>query len=217
MLVQLRPAVVAVVLATLVLGLVYPLAVTGISQVAFPGAADGSLVTRDGAVVGSSLIGQSFQRAVLDDDGRPAVDDEGEPVTEPDPRYLQPRPSQTGYSGDATFFSNRGPNSAVAAYAYRDAMAGVLALERPYTPGLRPADVPADAVTTSGSGVDPHVSLANARLQSTRIARERGIPRARVLALLDDNTDDRSFGVLGRPGVNVLEFNLALDQEAPLR
>jgi K+-transporting ATPase ATPase C chain len=105
MLVQLRPAVVAVVLATLVLGLVYPLAVTGISQVAFPGAADGSLVTRDGAVVGSSLIGQSFQRAVLDDDGRPAVDDEGEPVTEPDPRYLQPRPSQTGYSGDATFFS----------------------------------------------------------------------------------------------------------------
>jgi K+-transporting ATPase ATPase C chain len=72
-------------------------------------------------------------------------------------------------------------------------------------------------VTTSGSGVDPHVSLANARLQSTRIARERGIPRARVLALLDDNTDDRSFGVLGRPGVNVLEFNLALDQEAPLR
>jgi K+-transporting ATPase ATPase C chain len=217
MIATLRSATVAIVLSTIALGLLYPLAVTGIGQIAFPGAADGSLVTRDGRTVGSSIIGQSFQRPVLDKAGKPAVDAEGEPVTEPDPRYLQPRPSQTGYSGDATYFSNRGPNSKVAAYAYRDAMAGVLALERPYVPGLRAADVPVDAVTTSASGVDPHISTANSKLQSFRIAHERGIPRTKVLDLIEDNTDGRALGVFGRPGVNVLEFNLALDREAPAR
>ena len=118
MLSTLRSATVAIVLTTLVLGLAYPLVVTGVGQVVFPGAADGSLITKDGRTVGSSIIGQSFQRPVLDASGKPKVE-EGEEVTEPDPIYLQPRPSQTGYSGDTTYFSNRGPNSSVAAYAYR--------------------------------------------------------------------------------------------------
>jgi K+-transporting ATPase ATPase C chain len=216
MLSTLRSAAVAIVLATLVLGLAYPLAVTGIGQVLFPGAADGSLITRDGKTVGSSIIGQSFQRPVLDASGRPKVE-EGEEVTEPNPVYLQPRPSQTGYSGDATYFANRGPNSSVAAYAYRDTMAALLAFERPYVPGLQASDVPVDAVTNSGSGVDPHISTAYAELQSSRIARERGISRQQVLDLIEDNTDGRALGVLGRPGVNVVEFNLALDREAPAR
>ena len=209
----LRPAVVAIVLATLVLGIAYPLAVTGVGQLVLPGPADGSLITRDGRVVGSSLIGQSFQRPVLDAAGRPKVVD-GEPVTAPDPRYLQPRPSQTGYAANATFFANRGPNSRVAAALYRQTMAALLAFERPYVPGLRAADVPVDAVTNSASGVDPHISPAYARLQSARLARERRIPQRRVLALIGAHTEGRSLGVLGRPGVNVVAFNLALDREA---
>lgn len=217
MLSTLRSATVAIVLSTLALGLLYPLAVTGIGQVVFPGAADGSLVTSGGKTVGSSIIGQAFQKPVLDKAGKPEVDADGNPVTAPDPRYLQPRPSATGYSADATYFANRGPNSKVAAYAYRDAVAAVLALERPYVPGLRAADIPVDAVEMSASGVDPHISPANARLQSFRIARERGIPRAKVLDLIEANTDGRALGVFGRPGVNVLEFNLALDREAPAR
>jgi K+-transporting ATPase ATPase C chain len=96
-------------------------------------------------------------------------------------------------------------------------MDAVLALERRYRPALRAADVPADAVTNSGSGVDPHVSRANAEMQSHRLARERGVPRSRILQLIDDNTDGRTLGVLGRPGVNVVELNLALDREAPTR
>lgn len=212
----LRPAIVAIVLATLVLGLAYPLAVTGVGQLAFSGAANGSLVSKDGRTVGSSIIGQSFQRPVLDASGKPKVE-EGEEVTEPDPIYLQPRPSQTGYSGDATYFANRGPNSRVAAYAYRDTMRALLAFERPYVPGLKAGDVPVDAVTNSASGVDPHISPAYAELQSARIARERGISRAKVRDLIDANTDGRTLGVFGRPGVNVVEFNLALDREAPAR
>jgi K+-transporting ATPase ATPase C chain len=217
MIATLRSATVAIVLTTLALGLLYPLAVTGIGQVVFPGAANGSLVKQNGKTVGSSIIGQQFQKPVLDKAGKPKVDSDGNAVTEPDPKYLQPRPSATGYSGDATYFANRGPNSKVAAYAYRDAVAAVLALERPYVPGLRAADIPVDAVEMSASGVDPHISIANARLQSSRIAAVRGIPRAKVLDLIEANTDGRTLGVFGRPGVNVLEFNLALDREAPAR
>ncbi len=217
MLSTLRSATVAIVLSTLTLGLVYPLAVTGIGQVVFPGAANGSLVKQNGKTVGSSIIGQSFQKPVLDSAGRPKVDADGNTVTEPDPQYLQPRPSATGYSADATAFSNRGPNSKVAAYAYRDAVAAVLALERPYVPGLRAGDIPVDAVEISASSVDPHISSANAKLQSHRIAAVRGISRAKVVDLIEANTDGRTLGVFGRPGVNVLEFNLALDREAPAR
>jgi potassium-transporting ATPase KdpC subunit len=210
----LRPAIVAIVLATLVLGIAYPLAVTGIGQVLFPAKADGSRITANGREVGSSLIAQPFTKPVLDAKGRPKEDSDGNAVTEPDPRYFQPRPSVTGYNPAGTSFSNRGPNSSSAAYAFRDNVRAYLALERPYTPALTAATIPVDGVTTSASGVDPHISPANARVQAARVARQRGLSRAEVLRLIDEHTDGRSLGVLGMPGVNVLELNLALDQKA---
>jgi K+-transporting ATPase ATPase C chain len=188
-------SVIAVVFLTALLGVAYPLVITGVSQLAFPGRADGSLVHRDGKVVGSRLI------------ARPALDAR----RRPDPRLFQPRPSQSGYSASATFFSNRGPNDAGAVRFYRGALRTYLRLERPYTPGLTARRVPIDAVTTSASGVDPHISPANARIQANRIARVRHLPLDRVRRLVDDHTDGRALGVLGEPGVNVTELNLALD------
>jgi K+-transporting ATPase ATPase C chain len=210
---QLLTALAAVVLFTVVLGLGYPLAITGVSQLAFPGAANGSKVTRDGKVVGSRLVAQAFMRPVLDAAGKPKQDADGNAVTEPDPRYFQPRPSATKYSATATAFANRGPNSSTARYFYRDALAAYLQLERPHDPGLTASRVPVDAVTTSGSGVDPHISPANARIQAHRVAAVRGIPLARVNALIAADTDGRFAGVAGEPGVNVLELNLAIDRE----
>jgi K+-transporting ATPase ATPase C chain len=208
---ELTTAALAIVVLTVLLGVAYPLAMTGISQVVFPGKADGSQQKVGGKVVGSRLIARAF----VVDTGK--KDSDGNPITRPDPRYFQPRPSQTGYSGTATFFSNRGPNSAVAQFFYRDQLNAYLALERPFNPGLTKAKVPVDAVTTSGSGVDPHISQANARIQAHRIASVRRLPLSRVDALVDDNTDGRFLGVIGEPGVNVLELNLALDKEAPAR
>lgn len=195
---ELTTAALAIVVLTLVLGLAYPLVMTGISQVAFPSKADGSQVKVDGKVVGSRLVAKAFTLK----------------GGKPDPRYFQPRPSQSDYSATGTFFSNRGPNSAVGRFFYRDALASYLDLERKYDPGLTAARVPVDAVTTSASGVDPHISKANARIQAHRIASVRGIPLDRVDDLIDDNTDGRFLGVIGEPGVNVLELNLALDKEA---
>ena len=189
---ELRRAIVAVVVLTMVLGLAYPLLVTGLGQVLFPKAADGSIVEVDGKVVGSRLIGQDF---------------EGEP------RYFQSRPSVTGYAPNATFFNNRGPNQATLAVQQRRFVLDYLDRERPYNPGLEASDVPADAATTSASGVDPHISAANARIQARRVAQVRGIPLDRVRALIDEHTDGRFAGVLGEPGVNVLELNIALDAE----
>ncbi len=140
----LRPALVAIVVATIALGIVYPLVVTGISQVVFPGKADGSLIKSHGRNVGSSLLAQPFTKPVLGTNGKPKVDSDGNPVTEPDPRYFQPRPSVTGYNPAGTFFSNRGPNSAVAAYAFRDNVTAYLALEKPYDPGLTAGKIPVD-------------------------------------------------------------------------
>jgi potassium-transporting ATPase KdpC subunit len=194
---ELTTAAIAILVMTVVLGLAYPLVMTGISQVAFPSKADGSQVEVDGKVVGSRLIAKAFTLK----------------GGKPDPRYFQPRPSQSDYSATGTFFSNRGPNSAVGRFFYRDALASYLDLERRYDPGLTAAKVPVDAVTTSGSGVDPHISKANARIQAHRIASVRGIPLDRVNELIDDNTDGRFLGVIGEPGVNVLELNLALDKE----
>ncbi|HEX4364871.1 MAG TPA: K(+)-transporting ATPase subunit C [Solirubrobacteraceae bacterium] len=195
----------AVVLFTLILGLAYPLVVTGVSQVAFHDKADGSQITRDGKVVGSKLLAQPF---VIDTGKK---DGDGNPITRPNPRYFQPRPSATGYSASATYFSNRGPNQASARFFYRDALAAYLQLEKPFTPGLTDAAVPVDAVTTSASGVDPHISPANARIQANRVAKTRGLPLARVEQLIAANTDGRFLGVLGEPGVNVTQLNLALD------
>jgi potassium-transporting ATPase KdpC subunit len=194
---ELTTAALAILVLTVVLGLAYPLAMTGISQVAFPNRADGSQVKVDGKVVGSRLIAKAFTLR----GGRP------------DPKYFQPRPSQSDYSATGTFFSNRGPNSAAARFFYRDALRAYLDLERRYDPGLTAAKVPVDAVTTSASGVDPHISKANALIQAHRIAAVRGIPLDRVDDLVDANTDGRFLGVIGEPGVNVLELNLALDKQ----
>jgi potassium-transporting ATPase KdpC subunit len=186
------PSIIAVVVLTLIFGVVYPLATTGVAQVLFPGKADGSRIERDGEVVGSSLIGQDFR-------GRA--------------RYFQSRPSATDYSANVTYFNNLGPNSKDLRDLFAENLAAYLERERPYNPGLTRGDVPADAVTTSASGVDPHISEANARIQSRRVAEERGLELDRVLELVDENTDGRALGVLGEPGVNVLELNLALDGE----
>jgi K+-transporting ATPase ATPase C chain len=208
---ELLTAAVAILVLTVVLGVAYPLLMTAIAQVAFPTRADGSQVRVGGRVVGSRLIGTAF---VLDT-GR--KDSDGKPITRPDPRYFQPRPSQTDYSATVTAFSNRGPNSAVGRFFFRDQLDAYLALEGRYDPGLTGARVPVDAVTTSGSGVDPHISKANAAIQAHRIAAVRHLPLDRVDKLIADHTDGRFLGVIGEPGVNVLELNLALDKEAPAR
>jgi potassium-transporting ATPase KdpC subunit len=210
---DLIPAILAILVFTVVFGLAYPLATTGVSQVLFPNKADGSQITRDGKVVGSRLIGQDFQKPVLGKDGKPKMDKDGNPVLRPDPRYFQPRPSATGYSADVTFFNNLGPNQKDLRNMFRDNLTAYLDRERPTSPGLRASDVPVDAVTTSASGVDPHISQANARIQARRVARTRSISLARVTQLIDENTDGRGLGVLGEPGVNVLDLNLALDKD----
>jgi K+-transporting ATPase ATPase C chain len=204
----------AVLVFTVVFGLAYPLATTGVAQVLFPNKADGSQVMRDGKVVGSRLIGQEFQKPVLGPDGKPKTDKDGNPILEPDPRYFQSRPSATGYNPSVTFFNNLGPNQKDLRDLFRANLAAYLKRERPTSPGLRAKDVPVDAVTTSASGVDPHISQANARIQARRVARARNVSLTRVNQLIDDNTDDRALGFLGEPGVNVLDLNLALDQEA---
>jgi potassium-transporting ATPase KdpC subunit len=165
-------SVLAVIVFTVLLGLVYPLAITGISQVAFGKNADGNpdLIARD---------------------------------AKGDPRLFQPRPSQTGYDAHGTFFSNRGPNQASAAAFYREQVAAYRRLNGDVTP-------PMDAVTTSGSGVDPHISLANAAIQARRVARVRGMPLARVQQLVRESTDGRFLGLLGEPGVNTTKLNEAL-------
>jgi K+-transporting ATPase ATPase C chain len=188
-------SVLVVVVFTLLLGVAYPVGVWAVGQVAFPHAADGSQIHLNGRLVGSSLLGQDFS-------GRRAA------------AYFQSRPSQTDYDPAGTFFSNRGPNQASAVRFYRGELAGYLARERRYDPGLTKADVPVDAVTTSGSGVDPHISKANARIQAHRVAAVRGLDLARVHQLIDRHTDGRFAGFLGEPGVNVLELNIALGQES---
>ncbi len=205
---------IAVLVFTVLLGVAYPLVMTGIAQVAFPGRADGSPIKVNGKVVGSRLLAQAWQVPVLDASGKPKKDADGNPVTAPDPKYFQPRPSQTGYNPNGTFFSNRGPNQSSARYFYRDQLAAYIGLEGKYTPGLKNSDVPEDAVTTSASGVDPHISQDNARIQANRIASVRQMPLTEVRKLIDENTDGRSLGFLGEPGVNVTELNLALDREA---
>jgi K+-transporting ATPase ATPase C chain len=188
-------SVIAVVLITVLFGLVYPLVMTGVSQVVFPGEANGSKVSVNGKVVGSSLIGQEFK-------GK---------------GYFHSRPSATGYSGDVTFFSNLGPNSVEAREAVREYLAAYVALEKPYDHSLTREDVPVDAVTESASGVDPEISQANAWIQAHRIAAVRNLPLTKVDELISDHTHGRFLGVLGEPGVNVLQLNIALDKEAPIR
>jgi K+-transporting ATPase ATPase C chain len=184
---QLAPALMVFIALTLLTGIAYPLAVTGVAQVAFPGRADGSLIERGGRVVGSRLIGQAFT----------------------EPRYFHPRPSAAGegYDGMASSASNLGPTNPELIDEVR-ARSAAYRRENALRPGQR---VPIDAVTTSGSGLDPDISVANARLQAARVARARSLDLNVVQALIEEHTDGRSLGFLGEPGVNVLELNLALD------
>ena len=194
MLRDLRSSAIAVVLVTLVFGLGIPALFTGFAQLAFPNRADGSLIRVDGKVVGSKLAAQGFKK----------------------PEYFHPRPSATApaYNAGATTFANLGPTNPDLAKNVKAAAQAILKLEGPYNPGLKIGDIPVDAVTTSASGIDPDISPANARLQSRRIAAVRHLPLDTVDRLISDNTDGRSLGFLGEPGVNVLELNLALDRES---
>ncbi len=209
---DLTASIVAAVAFTLIFGIAYPLITTGVAQVLFPGKSDGSRVERDGETVGSNLIAQSFTvRREIPEDERGKFGKKQ--VKEPDPAYFQPRPSVTTYNPSGTFFNNLGPNDKGLSQIFRDYLDAYLELEGPFTPGLEEDDVPVDAVTTSASGVDPHISIANARIQANRIAEVRGIPLDRVNELIDENTDGRDLGFLGEAGVNVLELNLDLDEE----
>jgi len=201
---QLLPAVRVFLVLTVLLGIAYPLAVTLVAQLTMSDKADGSLVERDGEVVGSSLIGQAFS----------------------DPGFFHPRPSAAGAAAsgspddagaavdaeDRSLWnsgaSNLGPTNP-------DLIATVEERAAAYREEQGLADdtpVPVDAVTASGSGLDPHISVANARLQAVRVAEERGIPVDEVLRLVDEHTSTRSLGFLGEDGVNVLELNLALGE-----
>ncbi len=193
MLRDLKSSVIAVVVLTLVFGLALPALFTGFAQVAFSSQADGSLIKVNGQVVGSRLAAQAFTK----------------------PRYFHERPSATAppYNAGATTFANLGPTNPDLAKNVRTAALAILKLERPFNSGLRIGDIPVDAVTTSGSGIDPAISPANAQLQARRVAAVRGLPLARVQQLISDNTDGRSLGFLGEPAVNVLELNLALDRQ----
>jgi K+-transporting ATPase ATPase C chain len=206
-------SLIAVVVITVLFGIAYPLVVTGVAQVAFPNKSNGSQVKQNGRVVGSKLIGQDFRIPVLGKNGKPLMDKAGKPVLKPDPRWFQERPSTaTNYAADATAFTNLGPNSKTARDTFKSNLDAYIALERPYDPGLTARRVPVDAVTSSASGVDPHISKANAEIQAHRIAAVRHLPLATVQKLIGDNTAGRALGVLGEAGVNVLELNLALDR-----
>jgi K+-transporting ATPase ATPase C chain len=190
---QFRPAIVSLVLLTLITGLIYPLVVTGIAQVVFPGQANGSLIVKDGKAVGSELIGQSFD----------------------DPKYFWGRLSATGtfpYNAfnaenlTASSGSNYGPLNPALLEAVQARIDALKAADPENT-----TPIPVDLVTASGSGLDPHISLAAASYQVPRVARERGLSEDAVRALVNQYTTGRQFGILGEPRVNVLKLNLALD------
>ncbi len=191
MLSLIRPAVVSMAFFTLLLGIAYPMLITGVAQAAFPSQANGSLILVDGKVVGSELIGQNFTKA----------------------QYLHPRPSAAGASGydaSASSGSNLGPLNEDLAKRIKDSAVAIRAEDGQ---GV----IPADAVTTSGSGLDPHISPQYAELQADRIAKARGVEPRLVREILAAHVEGRVFGVLGQPRVNVLETNLTLDARYPVR
>jgi len=197
-------------LLTVILGLAYPLAMTGFAQVAFGNNANGSLVQRDGKTVGSDLIGQGFTRPVLEN-GQPQKDANGNPVVEADPKYFQSRPSAagTGYDPTSSGASNLGPENTDLIALINQRRATAAALD-----GVNPAQVAPDALLASGSGLDPDISPAYAQEQIARVARVRGLSVAQVQGLVTANTQGRILGFLGEPRVNVLNLNLALDAAA---
>jgi K+-transporting ATPase ATPase C chain len=214
-------SVIAIVVLTLLCGIVYPLIVTGVSQVAFPGNANGQKVYVGGKLVGSKIVGQTFAVQPTGKNGKALVTKTGGPVLVPDPRYFQTRPSATGEpyvaggtpdNAAATTFSNLGPNNTATEQAIAGNIASYLKLERPYYPGLTAARVPVDAANSSASGIDPDISVANADIQAHRVAAVRHLPMSRVLQLVSQYTHGRGLGFVGEPGVNVLQLNLGLDR-----
>ena len=185
-------SVLVIVVVTAVFGFGYPALMTGFASVAFPGQAGGSLVHRDGKIVGSRLAAQEFTW----------------------PRYFHERLSGTSpaYNAAGTTFLNLGPTNPDLAKLVAENAQAILKLERPYNPGLTIHQIPVDAVTTSGSGIDPDISPVYAALQSRRVAAVRHLPLANVQKLIKQNTDGRSWGFFGEPGVNVLDLNIALDK-----
>jgi K+-transporting ATPase ATPase C chain len=207
-------SLIAIVVLTVLLGLIYPLAITGVSQLAFPGNANGQKVYVGGKLVGSKIIGQAFVKPVLGKNGK-REEKEEELVTEPDPSYFQSRPSATeggAYDAAASTFSNRGPNGKATEEADAENIRAYLELEKPYDSGLTLAQIPVDAVNTSASNLDPEISPANARIQAHRVAAKRQLSLGVVDGLVARYTDSRGLGFSGEPGVNVLELNLALDR-----
>jgi potassium-transporting ATPase KdpC subunit len=212
---------IGIVVLTLLLGIVYPLVITGVSQVAFPGNANGQQVFVNGKLVGSKIIGQQFGDQAVKN-GKPQVDKNGNPVTNPDPKYFQTRPSATVPPDNAagTTFSNLGPNNVATEQAIASNIAAYIALDKdptgtPYYPGgLTAGKVPVDAADTSASGIDPDISVANADIQAHRVASVRHLQLSQVDQLISKYTHGRGLGFSGEPGVNVLELNLALDRLA---
>lgn len=185
---ELRPALVMIVALSVITGIAYPLAVTGVARLAFPRQAAGSLVVRDGHVVGSRLVGQAFDQ----------------------PQFFWGRPSATGpvpYNAAASSGSNLGPLNPALSDAVAARIAALHAADSTAT-----GPVPVDLVTASGSGLDPHISPAAAEYQVARVARARGLSTDAVRALVARHTEGRTFGLLGEPRVNVLELNLALEE-----
>lgn len=199
MLNQLRPAIALILLMTAITGIAYPLAVTGIAQIAFKDKAGGSLIEKDGTVIGSSLIGQSF----VDSDTGATL-----------PGYFRSRPSAagSGYDASASSGSNLGPTNP----ALFERVAADVVIIRDENGLAAGAEIPVDLVTTSASGLDPDISPASADLQIARVAQQRGITEDQVRAIVKQYTSDRTLGILGEPRVNVLEVNLALDDQYPM-
>jgi potassium-transporting ATPase KdpC subunit len=183
---QIRPALVIFVALSVLTGVVYPLLITGVARVAFPCQAGGSLIEKDGQVVGSSLIGQSFD----------------------DPKYFWSRPSGTSpaYNAASSTGTNLGPTNPALTGSIKERLAHLQSADPEAS-----APAPVDLVTSSGSGLDPHVSPAAALYQVHRVARARSVSEDRLRHLIEEHTDARSVGLFGEPGVNVLELNLALD------
>jgi K+-transporting ATPase ATPase C chain len=207
---------IGIVVLTVLLGIIYPLFITGVSQVAFPGNANGQKIYVDGRLVGSKIIGQNFADVVYKN-GKPEMSD-GNPVTTPDPHYFQTRPSGTDPADNdaATEFANYGPNSVVTKAALVANIQAYIALNGKYYPGgLTAAKIPVDAADTSASGVDPEISIANADIQAYRIAAIRHLSLATVHGLISKYTLGRGLGFSGEPGVDVLEINLALNRLSP--
>jgi K+-transporting ATPase ATPase C chain len=211
-------SVIGILALTLMCGILYPLVITGVSQVAFPGNANGQQVFVGGKLVGSKIIGQNYADAVVNKKTGKVQVSAGNPVTIPDPHYFQTRPSGTTPADNAagSSFANYGPNSTVTEQAITANIQAYIALNGHYVPGgLTAAKVPVDAADTSGSGLDPEISIANADIQAYRIAAIRHLSPATVHRLIAQDTFGRGLGFSGERGVDVLEINLALNRLSP--